>query len=308
MPIPSFWRRQLTSPADEKPADFGRYALTSWQQRLLARSQATSPGWLGRRLSLLLRRMVLKGRSLPIDASAEGFRMRVHVTDNVSERKFLFMPQFCDVAEREHLARNLSPNGVFLDIGANAGIYTLSAARAYAELGGPGKVLAVEANPVMQARLLQNVALNDFQERVRLAPVALSDRAGEVEFSISNSNLGESGLIATGGNSIRVPCLTLHSLLQQEGISSGVDGMKIDVEGMEDVILMPFFRQAPRALFPGFIIIENSVNRWQSDLFGLLEDVGYRRVSQRKMNVILALGHDVIPSVNESLGNIQSTD
>ncbi len=282
----------MTSPADEKSAEFGRYALSHWQQRLLALSQAMHPGWLGRRLALVLRRMVLKGRSLPIDASTEGFRMRVHVTDNVSERKFLFMPQFCDVAERDYLTRHLTSNGVFLDIGANAGIYTLSAARAYATLGGHGTVLAVEANPVMQARLLENVALNDFQNVVRLAPVALSDQSGEVEFSISNSNLGESGLITTGGASIRVPCLPLYNLLQQEGISSGVDGMKIDVEGMEDVILMPFFRQAPRALFPGFIIIENSVNRWQSDLFGLLDEVGYRRVSQRKMNVIFALEQD----------------
>lgn len=282
----------MTSPTAENPADFGRYALSPWQQRLLALSQTMHPGWLGRRLALVLRRMVLKGRSLPIDASTEGFRMRVHVTDNVSERKFLFMPQFCDVAERDYLASHLTPDGVFLDIGANAGIYTLSAARAYAALDGHGKVLAVEANPVMQARLLQNVSLNDFEKVVQLAPVALSDQAGEVAFSISNSNLGESGLIATGGTSIRVPCLTLHGLLQQEGISSGVDGMKIDVEGMEDVILMPFFRQAPRALFPGFIIIENSVDRWQSDLFGLLEEVGYRRVSQRKMNFILALEND----------------
>lgn len=279
----------MTSAADEKSAEFGQYALSPWQQRLLVLSQAMHPGWLGRRLALVLRRMVLKGRSLPIDASTEGFRMRVHITDNVSERKFLFMPQFCDVAERDYLASHLTPDGVFLDIGANAGIYTLSAARAYAGQTGHGKVVAVEANPVMQARLLYNVALNDFQNRVQLAPVALSDRTGEVEFSISNSNLGESGLITTGGNSIRVPCQTLYNLLQQEGISSGIDGMKIDVEGMEDVILMPFFHQAPRALFPSFIIIENSFNRWKNDLFGLLHEVGYRQVSQRKMNVILAL-------------------
>ena len=278
----------MTPRADHPAPEFGTYALSPWHQRLLALSQTQSRGWFGRRLALLLRRMVLKGRTQPIDADADGFHMRVHVTDNVSERKFLFMPQFCDIAERDYLTRHLTPNGVFLDIGANAGIYTLTAARAYAALGGSGRVLAVEANPTMQARLDLNVALNDYSTRVQLAPIALSDQEGEVEFSISASNLGESGLLATGGHSIKVPCLTLQGLLEKEGIKS-VDGMKIDVEGMEDVILTPLFRQAPRALFPKFIVIEDSVSRWRSDLFALLAEVGYREVTREKMNVILAL-------------------
>lgn len=214
--------------------------------------------------------------------------MRVHVTDNVSERKFLFMPQFCDISERDYLVSHLTSDGVFLDIGANAGIYTLTAARAYSAHQGTGYVLAVEANPTMQARLDFNVHLNGLASQVRLARVALSDHSGEVTFNISNSNLGESSLAPTEGTPITVPCQTLLSLLEEHQVDQ-VDGMKIDVEGMEDVILMPFFGAAPQALHPRFVIIENSSAKWRSDLFGRMHDLGYRLIATHKMNSILAL-------------------
>jgi FkbM family methyltransferase len=262
--------------------------LAPWHKQLLDFAQHRKPGWFGRRLALLARRLVLRGRTLPIDAEAEGFRLRVHVTDNVSERKYLFMPQFVDPAERSYVVRHLTQDGVFLDIGANAGVYTLTAARAYSDLGGKGCVLAVEANPTMQGRLKYNVALNDLSNQVYLAPLALSDNDGEVVFSISNSNLGESGLLPGEGETIRVPCRTLVGLLQERAVHS-VDGMKIDVEGMEDVILTHFFTHALPTLFPKFIIIENSAHKWKTDLFGLLKRKGYAIAAQEKMNSILVL-------------------
>lgn len=267
-------------------APYGAYAPDSWQGMLLRMAQRQPANWLGRRLALILRRLVLRGRIEPIDAEAEGLRMRVHVTDNVSERKFLFMPQFCDPAERAYVMEHLTADGVFLDIGANAGIYTLTAARVYARKGGTGHVLAVEANPAMQARLAFNVQVNGFEPHVKLAPIALSDQTGEVEFTLSDSNLGESGLNTPGSNKLRVPCKTLADLLRDESVRK-VDGMKIDVEGMEDVILTPFFQGADPALFPGFIVIEDSAYRWRSDLLGVLERAGYRRQASHRMNLIL---------------------
>lgn len=273
-------------------APFGAHALSGSGEHLLRLAQKQPHTWLGRRLALILRRLVLRGRSDPIDAEVEGLRMRVHVTDNVSERKFLFMPRFCDPAERNYVETHLTPDGVFLDIGANAGIYTLTAARNYARMGGSGRVLAVEANPTMQSRLSFNVAINGFQPQVQLAPIALSDQTGEVEFTLSDSNLGESGLDTPGSTKIRVPCKTLLDLLRDEDVAQ-VDGMKIDVEGMEDMILTPFFKQAPRELFPRFIVIEDSAYRWRSDLMSLLTQVGYRKHGTHKMNLILVLEQSI---------------
>lgn len=274
---------------DIQPA-YGTYALPDWRQRLLNLAQAFPVSWLGRRAALVARRFALRGWQGPIDAEAEGFRLRVHIADNVSERKFLFMPQFVDPVERGYIRAQLrDKGGLFLDIGANAGIYSLTAAGALAHAGKPGGVISVEPNPTMLARLNTNLALNAYQQIVRVLPMALADGPGEIEFTISDTNLGESGLAGGAGQKIRVASDSLLNILNQAGASQ-VAGMKIDVEGLEDRILMPFLRDAPVSLYPGFIIIENSEQVWAQDLLGEFAKRGYRLLKQCKMNAIYVLG------------------
>ena len=279
----------MTSPPrSDCVQPYGHFRLNPWQTRLLSLTQRQTPTWLGRKVALILRKIVLRGRNEPIDAQIGELRMRVHVRDNVSERKFLFMPNFCDPAERRYVVEHLSNGGTFLDIGANAGIYTLTAAHRYGQFDRGGRVLAVEANPTMQARLSFNIQLNAFEAYAKAIPLALSDHVGSAEFTVSETNLGESGLATPGARKITVPCTTLLDLLEQEGVTK-LDGIKIDVEGMEDVILLPFFEQADKSLFPGFIIIENSSNRWRSDLLGLMRKCGYAELGHHKMNHIMVL-------------------
>lgn len=273
---------------DIQPA-YGTYALPDWRLRLLHLAQAFPVTWLGRRAALVARRFALRGWQGPIDAEAEGFRLRVHIADNVSERKFLFMPQFVDPAERGYIRAKLAEQGgLFLDIGANAGIYSLTAAGALARSGKPGGVICVEPNPTMLARLRTNLALNGFDQRVKVLPMALADGPGEIEFTISATNLGESGLADGAGQKIKVASDSLLNILNQAGAMQ-VTGMKIDVEGLEDRILMPFLRDAPPSLYPGFIIIENSEQVWAQDLLGEFKRCGYRLHQQCKMNAIYVL-------------------
>ncbi len=268
---------------------FGAYALPAWKQWFMRLAQSMPVSWLGRRGALISRRIALSGSRSVVDGVADGFRMRVHIADNVSERKFLFMPQFVDPAERGFIRKRIHESGgVFIDIGANAGIYSLTAAGALVKSGKPGSVIAVEPNPTMLDRLSTNLALNDFSDTVQIYPVALSDHAGEIEFNISDTNLGESGLASGTGRKISVPCDTLLNVLRQAGVEE-VNGMKIDVEGLEDSILVPFLKNAPRTLYPGFIIIENSEHVWKEDLTGELKRHGYTVMQRCKMNVIYVL-------------------
>jgi hypothetical protein len=78
--------------------------------------------------------------------------------------------------------------------------------------------------------------------------------------------------------------MTLLALVQGEGYER-IDAIKLDVEGAEDIILEPFLRDAPEALWPSFIIIEDSRQRWQSDLVGLLTRSGYELVAQTRLNL-----------------------
>ena len=79
--------------------------------------------------------------------------------------------------------------------------------------------------------------------------------------------------------------MTLLALVEGEGYER-IDAIKLDVEGAEDLILEPFLRDAPPSLWPGFIVIEDSRQRWQSDLAGLLKRSGYRLVRQTRMNML----------------------
>jgi hypothetical protein len=68
---------------------------------------------------------------------------------------------------------------------------------------------------------------------------------------------------------------------------TGIDALKIDVEGAEDRVLVPFLRDAPPSLWPRLIVIEDSSAEWSTDLFALLKAKGYEVSSRSKQNVML---------------------
>ena len=65
--------------------------------------------------------------------------------------------------------------------------------------------------------------------------------------------------------------------------------MKIDVEGNEESVIIPFIENANKKLLPLIIIIENNKNSWKTDLIKLLEEKGYLIKKKTRMNYILEL-------------------
>ena len=86
----------------------------------------------------------------------------------------------------------------------------------------------------------------------------------------------------------RIQAQTLLQLLQSERIDR-LDAIKIDVEGCEDRILVPFFRSARRLLWPRLLIIEDAGDAWSMDLFSFLVTTGYTIAARSKQNVMLHL-------------------
>jgi hypothetical protein len=66
-----------------------------------------------------------------------------------------------------------------------------------------------------------------------------------------------------------------------------IDALKIDVEGVEDVVLAPFFRDAPKSLWPRLLVIEDTSNLWEVDLLSELSALGYSVAVRTKLNVLL---------------------
>ena len=138
------------------------------------------------------------------------------------------------------------------------------------------------------ARLSFNIAANPGLP-IKPLQLALSDQAGELAIELDRRDRGGTRahrLDAAGAGAVRVPCKTLLAALHEERIDR-IDALKIDVEGMEDVVLIPFFRDAPPSLWPRLIVIEDAHELWSADLFGELARKGYAVASRSKLNVML---------------------
>jgi len=128
------------------------------------------------------------------------------------------------------IGRTLRPGGVFVDVGANIGTFTIPAAD---HVGPSGKVVAIEASPNVFGVLQKNVALNNIGN-VKLICAAAGSSNDEARFYPAPTDHFGMGSRAPQFNAtpISVPCVTLDSLVREFGLPS-VDLIKIDVEGFE---------------------------------------------------------------------------
>jgi len=150
--------------------------------------------------------------------------------------------------------------------------------------------MAIEPQPGILDRLRFNLAANP-EVTVTVLPVAVADRDGEIALVLDASDSGGTHIekqaaprAASSDNAVRVPCRTLLALIREAGIE-GIDALKIDVEGAEDLVLVPFLRDAPRTLWPHLILIEDTHGLWQTDVFALLQQHGYTVAARNRQNV-----------------------
>jgi FkbM family methyltransferase len=128
----------------------------------------------------------------------------------------------------------LPSEGVFLDLGANEGYFTVIAAR---RCGPSGQVIAIEPQLRLLPILEENIRLNELNKNnVRVLNLAVTDVPGEVTLHLApNINSGASGLYRA--TKYRVPtqtvaARTLAQIFDDEKLSC-VDLMKVDIEGFE---------------------------------------------------------------------------
>ena len=224
--------------------------------------------WFGQQLAQLARKVVLRLADLPIRSRVGGLKFEFHIRDNASEKKYLFMPWRFDLAERSLLVKEMPKDAVFVDIGANVGIYSLYVA---SHLGPNGRVIAFEPNPSAYQRLSTNVALNEatLSADIALLQLGVSAKDEIVELYLDDGNLGGSSLVMESANKTTIECKPLLDVLQSQGVEK-IHGLKIDIEGAEDIALTPFLQRAPASLLPRWIVVENSQHLWKADLTALV--------------------------------------
>lgn len=265
---------------------FGTYAPNRFQRAIIALTRRMPDSWLGRRLAFALRKPVILSLNHPLDVEALGQKLRLYPFNNVCEKRILFTPQFFDARERAILADLVHDGFVFIDIGANIGGYALFVAG----IAGPrARILAIEPQPIVFERLIYNISANP-AGTVKAIACAVMDREGDFTLFLNADNRGGSSIKTMAsdgdGTSVRVPAKTLLSLVLDENLPR-IDAIKLDVEGSEDLILVPFFRDAPEHLWPTTIIMERGSGRWQTDCVELALANGYRILAETNMNAVL---------------------
>lgn len=270
---------------------FRTYFPSGPTQLLIDLCRVLPPNWIGKRLAFLLRRIalfLLAGR--PVDTLVLGANMRLFPYQNVSERRILFTPQLFDSIERTEIAKRVRDDFVFVDVGANIGGYSLFVGML---AGARAKIVAIEPQPEILARLRFNIHASGLNT-ITTVDCAVSDVPGQATFFIDGENRGESGLRLTKHSeptTITVNVKTLLEILEEQELSH-VDALKIDVEGLEEKILISFFKNASRAVWPKLLICENGRTRWETDLVDFLRGIGYRLSTTTRTNLVLELANE----------------
>ena len=258
----------------------------------MAIGRALPPGRSGLKLAGIARPLAMSALKDGVaDIKALGLKLRLHPLDNLSEKRAFLTPQCFDAAELDALRAAMGPGKTFIDIGANAGLYSLVAAKA----GGRGaRVIAVEPQDAMRRRLAYNARTNEL-DNIEISGVALADYEGESVMRLVGTNRGGTQLAVTDdgatGPATAVRLAMLSTLLAEMRVSR-LDVMKIDVEGGELAILAPYFASAPRETWPELIIMERpAINRVEAsrDALSLACSRGYRVEAQTHANAILKL-------------------
>ena len=268
----------------ESKSEFGKCkpTLSAWILIALSRLLSRTPALSTRRFFRLLLGSFSNG---PFDVTALGVRMRCHPWDNVADGKLLFAPHRYCPKEFAILRRALTNGGVFVDVGANVGAFTLQAA-----VLDNVQVLAIEPNPAALNRLKFNLAANDLTG-VTIVEAIVGERNGETPFTFNHESIGQSGIgipLTEGKREVRLlPLRTLADILSEHKID-GISVLKVDVEGSEDDVLIPFFESAKRSQWPRFLIVEDN-RPTRPRILSVLTDCGYTPVLRTNENIALAL-------------------
>lgn len=133
---------------------------------------------------------------------------------------------------REHLVLD---KGVFIDVGANIGRYTVMLGK---QLKGTGTVVAIEPASNIFEIMEKNIKLNNLDNVIPLK-LAVSDKKGTSDFYLSSEGWGTSSSlkeIKERSTKVKVDIDTLDKIKKRLNLNK-INLIKIDVEGAEPNVL-----------------------------------------------------------------------
>jgi FkbM family methyltransferase len=233
-----------------------------------------------RQFGLPLRNAMLLNR--PLTVSFDGISLRLVPRGAIAGDFWVGLR--CETHEVTFILSVLEPGMIFFDVGANAGLFAISAAK---YIGGKG-VFAFEPCSSTYELLKQNIMLNHLSD-INVVRTALGDSVGKGVMQINAR--GKDGL-NTLGNATHpdsqvvgheeVRITTVDVFMNERNVPR-VDVMKVDIEGAE----LMFFRgarnllertDAPLILYEGFGFLTRGFGYHPVEILWFLESCGYTLV------------------------------
>jgi FkbM family methyltransferase len=164
------------------------------------------------------------------------------VADSTLNKVIFYRGQF-EPALSELIVKLVNAGDICVDVGANTGYFTLLMAKT---VGERGKIIAVEPAPGNVKRLLRNLEINNFSDRVEVHEAACGAVPGRATFYINEKNDMHSRLVlptpreadywvmSRRWKPIEVEVSTLAAMVGDR--AAEVAFLKIDIEGAEHSI------------------------------------------------------------------------
>lgn len=268
----------------DNTSNFGHYEPNFIIKIIISITRNVGKNWFSKRIIFFLRKIAILSSGDCIDTELFNTKLRLYTKGNVSEKRALFSPQIFEQDERDFIAKRCEDNAIFIDIGSNIGLYSFAVGDTYKTYNNT-KIFSIEPHPFLFQRLEYNASQNT---DIPIYPrqMALMDRSGKFKLETPSDNLGQ-GKISNSGQHL-VTAKSLIDFINDESIKN-IAAMKIDVEGNEESIIIPFLNSADDKLLPLIIIIEKNDSSWKTDLIQRLKQKGYRVKKKTRMNYILEL-------------------
>lgn len=259
---------------------FGRWGLRAGRRLMRSLRKVRDPAqrkiWISR-FGLPLRNALLLNR--PLTVSFDG--IPVALAPQGATAGDIWTGLRCERQEVSFILSALKPGMIFFDVGANAGLFAISAAK---KLGGKG-VFAFEPCSSTCELLKRNLQLNGLAG-VNVIQSALGESVGGGVLQINVR--GRDGLNTLGRathpdskvvGQENVPITMLDVFMQEHNVPR-VDVMKVDIEGAE----LMMFRgardllaraDAPLILYEGFGALTRGFGYHPVEILWFLESCGY---------------------------------
>lgn len=224
------WTKVAAGDAQSLASDL-RAGVGNIEQRLSRMEQRLDRIW--SEIEFISRRQYhYLGQNVGLTHLQNDLKIFINTDDFVSPINFIEGGKY-EVDNLEVLMSYLTPRSVFLDIGANLGVYSLLIGDRIRDVG---KVLAFEPQPRMVDLFGRSLFQNTLTNTVQILPFGLSDVAGEFDIWLPHDSPGGASftppLDQSGKTHSRLSA-RVYALDELMAPDFTCDLVKIDVEGHE---------------------------------------------------------------------------